>query len=285
VMAYFRDVDASDIDACVMALKDDETRQQFEIDLKKFMKSMDIILPDPAAAPFTRDMFFLGKVNLAAKNLYREEALDLAGCGEKVRKLIDEHLYATGVDPKIPPIDLLAANFGEAVNAHKSPRAKASEIEHAIRRHITVNLENDPAYYRKLSERLKEIIDACHERWDEMAAQLELFREEIREGHGAVADKLGLTETEFAYYNLLDEHSESFEVAEPDTQVMAKELVDLLDKRTDIVGFFQKHDEVKRLRRDIGRMLLDAGVELDNRKKKALIDAFMELARTKFGER
>jgi len=73
VMGYFRDVDTSDIDACVMALKDDETRQQFEIDLKKFMKSMDIILPDPAAAPFTRDMFFLGKVNHAAKNLYRDQ--------------------------------------------------------------------------------------------------------------------------------------------------------------------------------------------------------------------
>jgi len=285
VMRYFKDVDASDIDACVMTLKDDETRQQFEIDLKKFMKSMDIILPDPAAAPFTRDMFFLGKVNHAAKNLYREEALDLSGCGEKVRKLIDEHLYATGVDPKIPPINLLAANFEEAVNAHKSPRAKASEMEHAIKQHITINLENDPAYYRKLSERLKEIIDAYHDRWEEMAEQLELFRADIRDAHGRGADDLGMNETEFASYNLLDEHSESFEAAEPapDTQAMAKELVGLLDERTDIVGFFHKYDEVKRLRRDIGRMLLDAGVELSGRKKKALVDSFMELARTKFG--
>jgi len=59
--------------------------------------------------------------------------------------------------------------------------------------------------------------------------------------------------------------------------------VGLLDERTDIVGFFQKHDEVKRLRRDIGRMLMDAGVELSSREKKVLIDSFMELAKTKFG--
>ncbi len=128
-------------------------------------------------------------------------------------------------------------------------------------------------------------IDACHDRWEEMAEQLELFRAEIRDAHGRGADDLGMNETEFAYYNLLDEHSESFEVAEPapDMQTMTKEMVGLLDERTDIVGFFHKHDEVKRLRRDIGRMLLDAGVELSRRKKKALIDSCMELAKTKFG--
>jgi len=158
-------------------------------------------------------------------------------------------------------------------------------MEHAIKQHITINLENDPAYYRKLSERLKEIIDAYHDRWEEMVEQLDLFRADIRDAHGRGADDLGMNETEFAYYNLLDEHSESFEAAEPapDTQAMAKELVGLLDERTDIVGFFHKYDEVKRLRRDIGRMLLDAGVELSGRKKKALVDSFMELARTKFG--
>jgi len=68
-------------------------------------------------------------------------------------------------------------------------------------------------------------------------------------------------------------------------QYIHKTLAGLLDERTDIVGFFHKHDEVKRLRRDIGRMLLGAGVELSGRKKKALINSFMELARTKFGSR
>ena len=36
-------------------------------------------------------------------------------------------------------------------------RAKASEMEHAIRSHIRKHTEEDPVLYRKLSERLNEI--------------------------------------------------------------------------------------------------------------------------------
>ena len=152
-MRYFKDVDKDDIDACVLVLKDEDIRQQFEIDFKKFAKQMDIIFPDVASKPYIPDLMFLGKVNQSAKNMYRDPQLDIAGVGEKVRKLINEHIIGTGVDPKIPPIDLLAKDFKKHVSNIKSDKAKASEIEHAIKSHITVNLENDPAYYRTLSEK------------------------------------------------------------------------------------------------------------------------------------
>ena len=72
----------------------------------------------------------------------------MPGVGEKVRQLIDEHIRATGVNPKIPPVDLLATDFKKKLNEHKSDRAKASEIEHAIKHHIDVNLDEDPEYYK-----------------------------------------------------------------------------------------------------------------------------------------
>jgi type I restriction enzyme R subunit len=150
VMRHFKGVDKNDIDACVLALEDHDVRQQFDIDFKLFCKQLDIIMPDPAAPPYLADLKFLGKVNHGAKNQYRDSQLDLAGVGEKVRALIDEHIRATGVDPKIPPVDLLDANFKKKVNEHKSDRAKASEIEHAIKHHIDVNLDEDPEYYGSL---------------------------------------------------------------------------------------------------------------------------------------
>jgi type I restriction system adenine methylase HsdM len=103
VMGHFRGMDATDMDACVLSLEDEDKRQQFEIDFKKFAKQPDIIMPAPAARPYLADLRFLGKVNHGARNRYRDSQLDLAGVGEKVRRLIDEHIRATGVDPKIPP--------------------------------------------------------------------------------------------------------------------------------------------------------------------------------------
>ena len=74
---------------------------------------------------------------------------------KKVRKLIEEHVYSTVIDPKIPPVDLLAVDYKEKLNKHKSSRSKASEIEHAIKHHIKINLEDDPEYYRRLSEKTR----------------------------------------------------------------------------------------------------------------------------------
>jgi type I restriction enzyme R subunit len=66
VMRHFQGLDKSDIDAGVLALKDNDKQQQFEIDFKLFAKQMDIIRPDPAAQPFLADLKFLGKVSICA---------------------------------------------------------------------------------------------------------------------------------------------------------------------------------------------------------------------------
>ncbi|WP_352289553.1 hypothetical protein, partial [Psychrobacter sp. GW64-MNA-CIBAN-0177] len=83
--------------------------------------------------PFIADMKLLGKIHNATKTLYRDEGLDMHEIGEKVRQLVDEHILSTGVDPKIPPVDLLAANFKDSIKPSKSDESKASEIESAIK--------------------------------------------------------------------------------------------------------------------------------------------------------
>ena len=157
-MQHFKGMDLNDEDGCILSLEDEVNRQNFQMDFQSFSKQMDIVLPNPSANPFLFDLKRLGKISIGARNLFRDEQLNITGAGEKVRQLIEEHVYSTGVDPKIPPVDLLAKNFKEKVNLHKTSRAKASEIEHAIKHHIKINLEEDPEYYKSLSDRLKDII-------------------------------------------------------------------------------------------------------------------------------
>ncbi len=290
VMRLFKGVDRFDIDECVDRLEDENIRQRFEIDFKKFTNLMNIIMPDVSASPYITDLKFLGKVNHAARNRYRDEELDIAGVGEKVRQLINEHIYATGVDPKIPPIDLLAKNFKEHVSGIKSSKAKASEIEHAIKQHITVNLANDPAYYRSLSEKLKDILKEKEEHWDELVQLLFDFRANIESDRGKEAEELGLSDTEFAFHNLLLEQfcrstgSDFLDEATHDEIIkVTQELVTMMDKATGIVDFFKKDDEVKGVKREIKRALMDTKFDGDKKLIKAVIDGFMELAKIKFG--
>ena len=251
VMKHFQDVDREDIDACVLLLEDETVRHQFEIDFKLFAKQMDIIMPDAAAQPYLADLKFLGKVNLGARNLYRDTQLNLTGVGAKVRSLIDEHVRATGVDPKIPPIDLLAADFKAQVQEHKSDRAKASEIEHAIKDYINVKLDDDPEYYASLSEKLKGIIEKHREHWDDLVQMLMEFRDDIDQNRGKEAEELGLGDTEFAFHNILMAEiarvrdNEAIDQSTQDEVItITKELVRMFDEATGIIDFFSKQNEI-----------------------------------------
>jgi type I restriction enzyme R subunit len=186
VMGHFKGIALDDLDACILALKDEDKRQHFEIDFKKFAKQMDIIMPDASARPFLADLKALGKINHGARNLYRDAQLDLAGVGEKVRALID---------PKIPPIDLLAADYKKQLQAHKSDKSKASEIENAIKHHIDINLAEDEEYYKSLSARLNEILLKKAEHWEELVQLLLNFRDTIESDRKQAADNLGLNDT------------------------------------------------------------------------------------------
>ena len=288
VMQNFKDVDKSDIDECILLLEDEDKRQQFEIDFKKFAKQMDIIMPDPAAQPFLADLKFLGKINFGARNLYRDAQLELAGVGEKVRQLIEEHIRATGVNIKIPPVDLLATDFKKKLQEHKSDRAKASEIEHAIKHHINVNLAEDPEYYKSLSEKLRSIIEKKQEHWDELVQQLLDFREDIETNHKKEADGLGLTDVEYAFYNILAAEitrisgNESMDESTDDEVIaVIKDLVSMLNEATSIVDFFKKGDEIKKVKKQIKRRITETSFD-DPDIRSAVMDRFMELAQVKF---
>jgi type I restriction enzyme, R subunit len=285
VMQHFTGLDLDDLDECILSLEDETKRQQFQIDFSKFAKQMDIIMPDVSAAPYISDLTKLGKISFGAKNLYRDDQLNIAGAGEKVRKLIDEHIYSTGVDPKIAPVDLLASDFKEKLKEHKSDKAQASEIEQAIKQHIKVNIDEDPEYYKSLSERLKNIISKSEEKWEELVQLLLELRDEAEKPKPGPK---GFSDTEISFYNILMAEISQLEGdnsidEETHRRVIevVKQLVQMMEEATSIVGFFQKWDEQKRVKKQIKRTIIEepfGSTEL----VKAITDRFMALAKVKF---
>lgn len=290
-MGFFKGIKGKDVDDFVLALKEDEVRGQFEIAFKRFAKQMNIVLPDVGASPFVPDLKFLGKVHNAARNRYRDEGLDLSGVGEKVRQLVDEHIISTGVDPKIPPIDLLAANFKEKLSEVKSPESKASEIESAIKHHLTVNLDEDPEYYKALSLRLKDIILKNAGKWEQQIELLLEMVDTIETSHKKAAVDIGLSETEYAFYNILMAEVTNISgsdvvdaVTFDEIKSTTQTLVNTFDEATRIVDFFNKQDAVKRMKKEIKRTILDQSFG-DPSLVKIVQERFMELGKTKFGSK
>lgn len=180
-----------DTEACVEALGSEKLRAEFAVKLKAFLASLDTVLPRPEGLPYSGDAKRLAYIYARARNRYKDTPVLGKDVGAKVRKLIDDHVISLGIDPKIPPIQLTDAEFDTHVARAASDRAKASEMEHAIRSHIRKHTDEDPVLYRKLSERLNEIFRTLGEQWSEVIAQLQKIIDELRTGKAGAADAPG----------------------------------------------------------------------------------------------
>jgi type I restriction enzyme R subunit len=185
-----RSLNLNDVEDCVDALADEKLRAEFTVKLKHFLSSLDTVLPRPEGLPFSRDAKVLSYIYARARNRYKDTPVLGKDVGAKVRNLIDEHVISLGVDPRIPPVALTDADFGDHLSRQANDRAKASEMEHAIRSHIRKHLEEDPVLYRKLSERLDEILRTLADQWDALLAAMQSIIADIRSGKSS--DSTGL---------------------------------------------------------------------------------------------
>ena len=198
--------DTNDLDACVRVLEAEDVRAGFDLAFRRFSRSMDMLLPDPQALAYRGDLQWLGKIRGAARARYRDERLDLSGCGEKVRTLIAGAVAADGIEILVREVRLFSPEFEEKIDALGTDDAKASEMEHAIRHEINVRVEENPAFYQSLREKLEAIIEERRLERLDAARQLSLLdglREEMQ-GERTLAQDIGLGARGFAIYGLLE---------------------------------------------------------------------------------
>ncbi len=251
------------VHAAVGAMEDIKRRADFEVYLKKFLQSLNLVLPHPSGHPFRGPARRLGYLLRMVKERYKDDSLDISGAGEKVKALINEHLVDLGINPKIPPVELMSPDFLAHVGHHSggNPEAKASEMEHAIRKHCTVHFDEDPAFYKKLSEKLEKLIEEHRNQWDLLAKAMEPLIDEARQGR-AGGDR-GMDRKTGAFHDHVADLAFGGPVPEPHRENFAAligTLVESLQKTIDIIDFWKKPIEVRQLKGNIGTDLLLSGI-------------------------
>jgi len=276
------------IHAAVTAMKDIKRRADFEVYLKKFLQSLNLILPNEAGHAYRVPARRFGYLLRMVKERYKDESLDLADAGAKVKALINEHLIDLGINPKIPPIELLSDDFLANVQKHSrgDPEAKASEMEHAIRKHCTIHFDEDPAFYKKLSEKLEQLIQQHQDNWKMLADEYEKLRAEATEGRKTAHQ--GMTKEATTFYDHV------VQITFDDGQVPAEhvdalkslilKIVELLQGTIDIIDFWKKQIEVKKLRGDIGTEILFADIPQLVAKQERIAVEIVKLAEKRHNE-
>ncbi len=274
-----------DAEAAVEALRYERLRAEFTVKLKQFLATLDLVLPRPEALPFVRDAERLGEIYARAQNRYRVGMPQLdKSVGRKVQSLIDEHVISLGIDPRIPPIAITNAKFGEHVGRQVSNRAKASEMEHALRHHIKKKLGEDPVHYQKLSERLEEILQKFGDNWEQLALALEVFVEEVRQGRKTEESVAGLDPQIHApFFDVLkEERGKVGPVSKKDQEWLAGLTVEMVEHlirdAVSNVGFWKSAMRQEELRGKLF-IFLDDNEIVDFDHADAVADRLMDLAK------
>jgi type I restriction enzyme, R subunit len=172
---------------------------------KSFFDSLDLLFNVTAATEYWIPAKRLGYLLWRIQDRYKDETMDLKWASEKVRKLIDRHLQSMGIDTKVTTVSILSNEFAAKVESlNKTPRSKASDMEHAIRWHIKVNLEKDPALYGRFKDRLEKILNSYKDNWETIATELEALRQEMAKGRKTETEGISIVEAPF--YDMLKVH-------------------------------------------------------------------------------
>ncbi|MDD5363085.1 MAG: HsdR family type I site-specific deoxyribonuclease [Ignavibacteria bacterium] len=241
-----KDMEYEFAEECIDKGKNIKFRSELLTYVKSFYDSLDLLFNVKEAIEYWIPARRLGFLLWRIKERYKDETMNLKWASNKVRKLIDKHLLSLGVDTKIEKVSILSPEFKKNVDdLNKTNKSKASEMEHAIRWHIKVNMDKDPAFYSHIKDRLEQILKTYKENWDEIIkVQSELINE-MTEGRKEKIE--GLSEKEVPFFELLKTYLTK---QDEDTIDSLKRLMNVimpfLKETAEINNYWTKPPEIRR---------------------------------------
>jgi type I restriction enzyme R subunit len=171
--------DLTDHDAFFDLFYDEDIRFEFMLVFKELTRSFNLVFPAKEALDYMDDYQALTEINVLAGKHFRDERLSMKGIPPKLRSITDNYLESKGIELKVKPISILDEDFEKQVGKRKRNKTKAAEVEHAIRHHLDVDLEDDPDLRASFAEALNAILEEFRDNWQKIYEELEKLRQRI----------------------------------------------------------------------------------------------------------
>jgi len=156
-----------DAEAYQQLLKDEAIRVLFYDKLATFAKSLKLALSsiqfhkeveEKVINRYKEDLAMFLKLRLAVVERYSDE-IDYKQYEGQIQKLIDTHITTEKIETITELINIFDKDkFQQEVENTTGKAAKADKIASRTAKHITEKMDEDPAFYKKFSQMLKETI-------------------------------------------------------------------------------------------------------------------------------
>ena len=251
--------DLTDHDAFFDLFYDEDLRFEFMSLFKKFTKCLNVVFPAKEALDFMGNYQVLAEINVLAGKHFRDERLSMKGIPPKLRQITDAFLESRGIDVKVEPISILDEDFEKDVASRSRTKTKAAEIEHAIRHHLDVELDDDPDLQASFAEALQKIFEEFRDNWNKIYEELEKLRQRII--NAGKEPTYGLhRKKQMPIFRMLKK--EIFGDAALDEDAIAslvsltQQLFDEVERELKLTGFWESIPARNKLKADIQKTLL-----------------------------
>jgi type I restriction enzyme R subunit len=253
--------DLTDHDAFFDLFYDEDVRFQFMNLFKQFTKCLNLVFPSAKALGFWHDYETLAEINVLAGKHFRDARLSMKGIPPKLRTITDAFLESRGIEVKVEPISILDEDFQKGVNTHSRTKTKAAEIEHAIRHHLDIDLDDDPELQTSFSEALQRILEEFRDNWNKIFEELEKLRRQII--NVGKEPTYGLhRKKQMPFFRTLKKETfgdaELGEDAISSLVSLTQQVFGEVERELKLVGFWESIPARNKLRADIQRILLQS---------------------------
>ncbi len=156
-----------DVEAYQLVLKDEAVRVVFYDRLAAFAKCLKLALAsihfhkktdEKIINRYKEDLTMFLKLRLAVVERYSDE-IDYKQYEGQIQKLIDTHITTEKIETIIELVNIFdREKFQKEIENTAGKAAKADKIASRTAKHITEKMDEDPAFYKKFSQLLKETI-------------------------------------------------------------------------------------------------------------------------------
>lgn len=163
----FNGINKYDVEAYEQHLKYEDDRDKFYDKLSQYSKVLQLALgnfkfleetPEKKIVTYKNDLKFFLNLRVSLKSRYAE-SIARKEYEAKIQKLIDTYVTSDEIIQVTEPVDIFdTEKFKAEVEKKVSSRSKADTIAYRISRTISEKWDDDPIFYKKLSELLKEAI-------------------------------------------------------------------------------------------------------------------------------
>ncbi|WP_313897240.1 HsdR family type I site-specific deoxyribonuclease [Bacillus cereus group sp. BfR-BA-01403] len=277
--------DLSDSDAFFDIFYDEDIRYEYIRLYRMLTKCFNTVLPRKEALDHFNDWKNFSNMNELAQKHFRDDRFSMKGIPPKLRAIADEYLKSKGIDQKVAPISIMSDEFGKNVGNRKRTKTKAAEVEHAIRHHINVNIDEDPELFASFADSLAKILEEFAGNWNKIYEELEKLREKIKNRENEVTYGLD-RKKQMPFFRIF--RAEIFETEKlTEDQIvqnvnLTQDVFNLVRNEIELTGFWDSPPAQGKLKAELQRLLVSKKyIILPNMRKKYkhLISRIMELAK------